>query len=43
MNDDYGSVLAVLAREEAQLQFSASSHADALALGLKLADQQGRP
>lgn len=36
MNDDYASVLALLAREERQLQFSAFSHDDALALGLKL-------
>ena len=43
--EDYGSMLAALAAEEAQLQFTAFSHADALALGLQLvarAQQDGK-
>lgn len=39
MSDDYGSMLAALAREEEQLQFPAFSNADALALGLKLVER----
>ncbi|MES2115786.1 MAG: heme-degrading domain-containing protein [Pseudomonadota bacterium] len=39
MQTDYGSMLAALAREEQQLQFSAFSNGDALALGLMLVER----
>ncbi|MBA5608131.1 heme-degrading domain-containing protein [Duganella sp. FT3S] len=39
MQADYGSTLAALVREEEELQFTAFSNGDALALGLKLVER----
>ncbi|GAB2875066.1 heme-degrading domain-containing protein [Pseudoduganella ginsengisoli] len=39
MQDDYSTMLAALAREEQELQFTAFSHGDALALGLLLVER----
>ncbi|MBA5635782.1 heme-degrading domain-containing protein [Duganella sp. LX20W] len=39
MQTDYGSMLAALVREEEELQFTAFSNGDALALGLKLVER----